>query len=130
MPDEIGISRQMVAQARSRGIQRLQCGSEFAPILFDDADPACVEHPAVSLFTSHQRAVCGDAVGDVGVRFKDPDGLAKTVVLQSPSGIDGKRRAVFRSLLHAAFPSTGAHQVRFDDLAPVGISGLQKSVLW
>jgi hypothetical protein len=82
----------------------LQRGSEFAPVLFDHPDPACVEHAAVSLLAPHQRIVCGHAIGDVGVRFKDPDGLAETVVLQGPSGIDGERGAVFRPLLHVAFP--------------------------
>ena len=72
--------------------------------------------------------MCGFAVRDIGVGFEHVERLAETVVLQRPSGIDGKRVSGLRPLLDPAFPSAGVDQHIFNDVPPVGIDRPQKFV--
>ncbi|WP_245284064.1 hypothetical protein [Bradyrhizobium sp. Cp5.3] len=71
------------------------------------------------------------AVRDIGVRFEHADRPAEMIALQGPTGIDAERGAGFRPLFDPAFPSAGLEQNGFDEIAPVGIHGLQQVlVVW
>jgi hypothetical protein len=89
---------------------------------------AASEHPAVSPLAPDKRGVSRHAIADVGMGLENPDRLSLMIVLEGPSGIDGKHGACLCPLLHSAFPPAGVDQHGFNRVALVGIDRLQKLI--